>query len=79
VPFRCPLFVEKVDFKVYNRWGELIYESDDDIYLNWDGTNHNGKELSNGLYYYTATVKFFRLNAEDEILELKGWIQLMRN
>ncbi len=79
VPFRCPLFVEKVDFKVYNRWGELVYESDDDIYLNWDGTNHNGKELSNGLYYYTATVKFFRLNAEDEILELKGWIQLMRN
>lgn len=78
VPYRCPLFVESVDFKVYNRWGEFVYGSDDDIYLNWDGTNNGGNELSNGLYYYTATVKFFRLNPEDEILELKGWVYLMR-
>ncbi len=78
VPFRCPRFVERVEFKVFNRWGELIYESDDDVLLNWEGVNNNGNELPSGLYYYTATVKFFRLNAEDELLELKGWIQLLR-
>lgn len=43
--------------KVYNRWGNLVYESDD--YKNdWDGKNqYNGKILSDGTYYYVLTLK----------------------
>jgi len=79
VPFRCPRFVESVDFKVFNRWGELVYESDDDIFLNWEGVNNNGRDLETGLYYFTATVKFIRLNPEEAIEEIKGWVKLLRD
>ena len=36
--------------KIYGRWGELVFESDD-LYFKWDGRNHHGKELSDGVYY----------------------------
>lgn len=77
-PYPCPLFVEKVHFKVYNRWGELVHESDNDIYLNWDGRHKNGKKVPGGLYYYTATVHFLRLKKKDRISKMRGWIFLLR-
>ncbi|MEN7548887.1 gliding motility-associated C-terminal domain-containing protein [Rapidithrix thailandica] len=76
-PFPCPRFVEKVEFKVFNRWGELVYESDDDIYLNWDGRNKNDQQLSAGVYYYEAKVRFYSLNPEGTVKRLKGWVQIL--
>ncbi len=37
-------------FKVFNRWGEQIFETDN-ISVGWDGT-HNGKEVNPGVYVY---------------------------
>ena len=38
------------DFKVFNRWGNLVYEKSN--YLNeWQGTNTNGEDLPDGTYY----------------------------
>lgn len=79
VPLSCPRFVEKVVFKVYNRWGSLVYQSDDDIFLNWAGVSQDGKPLPSGLYYYEAEVTFIRLRQEDNLLRLKGWIQILRD
>ncbi len=53
-------------FRVYSRWGELIYESDD-IDGCWDGTN-NGSELNTGVYTYTVQATL--INSEE--VELKG-------
>lgn len=37
-------------FKVFNRWGNLVYEKDD--YANeWDGRNDAGEELPDGTYF----------------------------
>jgi len=77
-PFDCPLFVEQVRFRVYNRWGRLIHESDDDIYLNWDGTDMEGNDLLPSVYYYEAEVTFNGYERQST-RTLKGWVQLLRD
>jgi gliding motility-associated-like protein len=39
--------------KIFNRWGELIFESDDQN-VSWNG-NHSGKSASKGVFAYTLT------------------------
>jgi gliding motility-associated-like protein len=49
--------IDENDFNltIYNRWGELIWESYD-IYSGWDGT-YNGKICPEGVYFYIGTCK----------------------
>lgn len=54
---------------IYNRWGKIIYESDDPFFR-WDGRTTGGTEASDGTYYYILTLKS---------KELHGWIELIRN
>ena len=71
-------FVDQVNFKVFNRWGQLVFEASDPN-LNWDGTNLSGKELPDGVYYYTCRVFEQRVNgtiARPDILS--GYIELLR-
>ncbi len=42
--------VSRLDFKIYNRWGELVFETDD-IDRGWDGT-YNEKEVDPAVYVY---------------------------
>lgn len=58
--------LEEVLFRVYSRWGELIYESDE-IDGCWDGTN-GGSDLNTGVYTFTVQAKL--INGEE--VELKG-------
>ena len=46
--------VEKVDFKVFNRNGLLLFHTSDPK-LNWDGT-YKGKIVSPGVYFYECDV-----------------------
>ncbi len=53
--------IEILEFKVYNRWGNLMYEqsnfmSNQEV-LGWDGT-FKDKEMDSGVYIWTAEVKF---------------------
>ena len=41
---------------IYNRWGELIYESND-LYKGWDGY-HKGEVVMQGVYVWKATGRF---------------------
>ncbi len=67
-----PLSVESVEFKVFNRWGQKVFEKNDDIHLNWDGAG-----LPDGVYFYSAKVYF--VTVEDQnVKELKGWVQILR-
>ena len=73
---RC--FVDRVDFQVFNRWGQLVFETEDPA-LNWDGTNLNGELLAAGTYHYVVQVFEQRLDGVRASTEpLSGYIELIR-
>lgn len=45
------LEIVKWDLQIYNRWGELIFESQDPN-IGWDGTNQFGKVSQDGIYMW---------------------------
>ena len=54
-------FVDSVDFNVYNRWGDLVFKTNDPL-INWDGTDmDSGKPLADGVYTYTIIVYEIKL------------------
>ena len=60
-PFLPYKFVESIDLKVYNRWGNLVFETTDPM-INWDGTYLNtGKPLSDGVYFYVCVINEIKL------------------
>ncbi len=62
-----------LEFKIYNRWGQLIFETDD-INIGWDGTSFNGEPQNIETYVYIV-------RAEDyygKVLSIKGYISLIR-
>jgi gliding motility-associated-like protein len=76
----CPPYknVKAVDITIYNRWGTVVYESDD-INVNWDGKEQKTKkDCPDGVYYYTAKVTFYRIRG-DAPVELHGTVQLIRS
>ncbi len=83
-PFPCPRFVESVSFAAYNRWGRKVFETTDDILIKWNGRmgkggdQNDGQEVSTGVYYYQAEVKFYRLRRSDEVVRIKGWVHVLR-
>lgn len=77
-PFSNSRFIAKVEFKVFNRWGGLVFETTDP-HLNWTGKNLNDDELAAGVYFYTC--KVFEQRIEGIVPRaalLKGYIQLLR-
>ncbi|WP_461044447.1 gliding motility-associated C-terminal domain-containing protein, partial [Spirosoma harenae] len=76
-PLKCPRFVERVEFVVYNRWGSKVYESVGGS-LSWDGKSSEGVDLPTGLYYYQAVVHYALLEKNAPAQTLKGWVQILR-
>jgi gliding motility-associated-like protein len=58
--------------KIYNRWGEKLYETDD-LLKGWDGTA-NGAECQDGVYLYSIRL----YSMDDEAYEYTGSITLLR-
>ena len=78
VPFPY-CFIERVDFRVYNRWGQLVFATEDPD-LNWDGTNRSGQLLSAGTYHYVCRVFEQRVGGiRERTTPLRGFIELVRN
>jgi gliding motility-associated-like protein len=68
-------FVEKVDMKIFNRYGQLVYETNDPD-IKWDGKYRNTKDrLATGVYYYVCDVYEPRISGI-EIRTLDGFIHL---
>jgi gliding motility-associated-like protein len=59
------------DFRIYNRWGELIYQSRDNT--GWDGT-YRGQPVQEGVYMYTLSV----LNLYGDKQFFNGTVVLVR-
>ncbi len=85
----CPRFVEEVHFRVYNRWGFEVYNSENqmnnqpggnekNIYIDWNGRDITGKMLPAGTYYYVAEVFFDTIDPSLTQHIYKGWVQLLK-
>jgi gliding motility-associated-like protein len=48
--------IERIHFRIFNRWGELVFETTD-INIGWDGT-YKGVEQEMEVYAYTLTAHF---------------------
>ncbi|MBP8993856.1 MAG: gliding motility-associated C-terminal domain-containing protein [Bacteroidales bacterium] len=74
-PIEPYYFVEKIDIKIYNRWGQLMYETEDPD-INWDGRNfQSGKLVNDGVYFYSCDVYEHRLTGI-EIRHLNGFVHV---
>lgn len=75
-----PIFTYGIDthdylFEVFDRWGELIFESRNPAF-GWDGTySMNGIQCQNGTYIYRITIK---VPSIDERKVLTGHVNLLR-
>ena len=59
-------------FRIVDRWGELVYQSND-IYSYWDGT-YNGKLVQEGVYVWQIT---FRENESDKKYRQFGHVTVL--
>jgi gliding motility-associated-like protein len=70
-------FVNKLDFKIYDRWGLLVFETND-ILINWNGNfKKTNRKCSDGVYFYVGSATIGRLKG-DEIKKFTGYIHLQR-
>jgi gliding motility-associated-like protein len=77
-PFPGWRFIDHVEMQVFNRWGNLVFETQKPA-IEWDGKNNQGKEVSEGTYFYIC--KVFERRVEGVTLRgevLKGYIELIR-
>lgn len=65
--------VDYIELKIYNRWGELVFESNS-MEIGWDGT-YKGKAQEQEVYTYTLKA-WFRNGTQTELQ--KGNITLLR-
>lgn len=72
-------FVNSINMTIFNRWGQMVYETTDPN-INWDGTDmKSGEQLKEGVYYYVCEV-FEQTSDGVELVSLKldGYIHLIR-
>jgi gliding motility-associated-like protein len=75
----CECGFTRYDFKVYNRWGDLIFESNDSKEP-WIGSTHEGPNYfaQDGIYHWVLNADSTSLTGELILHNLKGSILLMR-
>lgn len=74
-----PTFVGEFEIFIYNRWGELIFYSDDLNFMvdvGWDGIK-NGKSLPMGTYAYVIKYRSIT-EPERGVLEKPGGVTIVR-
>lgn len=64
--------IKTLDFKIFNRWGELVFETTSQ-YGGWDGT-YKGTMQSSGVYTYSVKVTYL----DNTEVNRKGSITLIR-
>ena len=61
------------DFKVYNRWGQVVYDGTNNGFEGWDGT-HKGKLAPSDVYVYRVKFRY----PDSPVLEASGDLTLLR-
>ena len=67
-----PVFVKDYHLQVYNRWGELVFETEDKLHQ-WTGF-HNGKEPFDNVFVYLVTFTGW----DHSIYHRKGTVTILR-
>lgn len=62
------------NFKIYNRWGEMIFQSFD-YTIGWDGT-YNGIKVQPGSYQYI--LQYSPCRVEESVIVLEGHVNLLK-
>lgn len=72
-------FVSQVQLKIFNRWGNLVYETQNPT-IDWNGTDSTtGKDLPESVYYYICDVYEQSSNGTNILnRQLNGYIHLIR-
>ncbi len=65
--------LQEIDFLIYNRWGELIFETSS-MTESWDGTTPNGNMAQDGVYTYK--LKYLTRSGRDGTIT--GHVSLLR-
>ena len=65
--------MQEISVEIYNRWGQIVYSWDIPNY-EWDGRDFDGRNLSEGVYYYVLS----STGIDGERYLRKGSITLLR-
>ena len=65
--------MQEISVEIYNRWGQIVYSWDIPNYQ-WDGRDFDGRNLSEGVYYYVLS----SIGIDGERYLRKGSITLLR-
>lgn len=71
---------EEYSIKIFNRWGELVFESEDSE-VDWDGTvmNKGKKECPQGVYFYILEYRLRAKPENDGLGPISGQVTLLRD
>lgn len=70
-------FIESIELKVFNRWGQLVFKTND-ISIKWDGNHYKFKNsCSDGVYYYICNINEEHVSGLST-KRVKGFIHLIR-
>ncbi|PKR82310.1 hypothetical protein CW751_02970 [Brumimicrobium salinarum] len=70
-----PSNIEALEIIILNRWGNLVFESND-VLFEWNGKiNNTDAECTTGTYFYKANLT----NLSGENVEVHGFVQLARD
>lgn len=76
---RLNRFIARVEFEVYNRWGNLVFKTENPELL-WDGQDSSGSVLQDGTYFYKCILYENRFDGEQMIEEsLSGYIEIIES
>ncbi|MCK5838856.1 MAG: gliding motility-associated C-terminal domain-containing protein [Bacteroidales bacterium] len=69
--------VDKIDLTIFNRWGSMVYETNDPE-INWDGENEQtNQDCTEGVYFYVCEVYEITLEGPKK-RTIQGSIHLLR-
>lgn len=69
--------VERVDMTIFNRWGDVVFETHDPE-INWDGKHQRtGRDVSDGVYFYVCEVYVATFEGIEK-MRLQGSVTIMR-
>jgi gliding motility-associated-like protein len=66
--------IVELDVQIFNRWGNLMYQTNDPTNFYWDGRSPEGYESEDGVYFYKYKAK----GLQNENFEGNGFLHLVR-
>jgi gliding motility-associated-like protein len=71
--------IEEFEMKIFNRWGERVFETTD-VNTTWNGkVNNTGISCPEGTYFYIVNYKFLFGEENEGLGPVEGQIELIRN